>query len=274
MISETEATKMEFLANLSLSELLALQWANNITRYILIAGLTYLIFWKWGFNYFKDRFLYAQKPSQKDLRREFRYSVLTTLIFLLPTVIVVSTQDLGLFKVYLNINEQSLTWYVLSFFVVFFMHDTYFYWTHRLMHGRKLYKYFHKVHHLSIEPSPLAAFAFHPLEAIVESGIFIIIPLVMPVHFSVLVFFTLFSLFMNVYGHLGFNLFSEDKLHKFPLNLLSHSTHHSWHHRYQKGNYGFYLQFWDRVMGTWKGELPIKHKKEASVLFESFAPEK
>ncbi|MBA2405989.1 MAG: sterol desaturase family protein, partial [Bdellovibrionales bacterium] len=103
------------------------------------------------------------------------------------------------------------------------------------------------------------------------------IPLLMPVHWSVLVLFTLFSLFMNVYGHLGFSLFRPEKIRAFPLNLLSHSTHHSWHHRFQRGNYGFYLQFWDKVMGTWKGELP----PPPSVLSESpyqtqhsFVPEK
>lgn len=247
---------MEFLSSLSLPELLALQWTNNLTRYFLIAGLTYMVFWKWGFRYFKDRFLYAKKPSQVDLRREIKYSVISTMIFLLPTVVIVSTGSYGWSKIYMKVADKGMTWYLLSFVVVFFLHDTYFYWTHRFMHLRKVYKYFHKTHHLSLSPSPLAAFAFHPLEAMVEAGLFLLIPLFLPVHWSVLVLFTLFSLFMNVYGHLGFNLFKPENLKKFPLNLLSHSTHHSWHHRFQRGNYGFYLQFWDRVMGTWKGELP------------------
>lgn len=247
---------MEYLASLSLHELLALQWTNNLARYFLIAGVTYLTAWKWLFPFFKKRFLYAQKPAPKHLWRELRYSLLTTLIFMLPTLAVVATQKLGISQLYMRLEERSLLWYGVSFVIVFILHDTYFYWTHRLMHTRRLYPYFHKIHHLSVEPSPLAAFAFHPLEAIVESGIFILIPLIMPVHWSVIVLFTLFSLFMNVYGHLGFNLFHPEKLRKFPLNLLSHSTHHSWHHRFQRGNYGFYLQLWDRMMGTWKGELP------------------
>lgn len=247
---------MELLASLSLPELLALQWTNNLARYFLIAGLSYMFFWKWGFRFFKDRFLYAKFPSSKDLKREVKYSILSTAIFLLPTLIVVSTKDLGWSQVYLKISDKSVTWYFLSYVVVFFLHDTYFYWTHRLMHHRYFYKFFHKTHHLSINPSPLAAFAFHPLEAMVEAGMFLIIPLVLPVHWSVLVLFTLFSLFMNVYGHLGFNLFRPEKLQRFPLKMFSHSTHHSWHHRFQRGNYGFYLQFWDRMMGTWKGELP------------------
>ena len=251
-----EATTMELLANLSLTELVTYQWINNVSRYLLIAGLSYLILWKWGFAYFKNRFLYSELPKKKDLQREFIYSVLSTAIFLIPTVIIVSAKELHLFQVYLKIGDRGLSWYLLSFVLVFFFHDTYFYWTHRLMHHQRLYKYFHKIHHLSVNPSPFAAFAFHPLEAMVEAGVFLLIPLILPVHWSVVFLFSLFSLFMNVYAHIGFGLFKPERIRRFPLNLASHSTHHSWHHRFQKGNYGFYLQFWDRAMGTWKGELP------------------
>lgn len=246
---------MDLLSNLSVPELLALQWANNITRYVVLAGLTYMVFWKWCFSYFKPKFLYEKMPAASEFKREIKYSVMTTMIFLMPTLVVVLTKDLGWSKMYFHIGEKTTSWYIVSYFIVFILHDTYFYWSHRLMHSRRLYSLVHRTHHLSVEPSPLAAFAFHPLEAVVESFIFILIPLILPVHFSVIVLFTLFSLFMNIYGHLGFSIFSNQQLEKFPLKYFSHSTHHSWHHRYQRGNYGFYLQMWDRLMGTWKGPL-------------------
>lgn len=246
---------MEVLSQLSVEQFLSFQWLNNLTRYFLVAGLTYMVFWKWGFERFKTKFLYSQKPTSQDLKREIKYSVLSTLIFLFPSLVVIAIRDTGITKLYWNINDRSTLWYVASFVVVFLLHDAYFYWSHRLMHHKSLYNYFHKVHHLSKKPTPLAAFAFHPLEALVESFIFLIIVVFIPVHFSVIFFFSLFSLFMNVYGHLGFSLFTNKQLQKFPLNLFSHSTHHSWHHQNYKGNYGFYFQFWDRVMGTWKGEL-------------------
>jgi lathosterol oxidase len=250
-----EVVTMDLLSQLSPAELLLLQWTNNLLRYFLIAGLTYMVFWKWCFSKFQDRFLYQAMPAKTEFMREMKYSVLTTLLFIMPTALIVLTKPFGLSQLYFQIADYSITWYVLSFLVVFFLHDTYFYWTHRLMHTKKLYPYFHKVHHLSKDPSPLAAFAFHPLEALVESFIFVLLPFVLPLHWTVLVFFTLFSLFMNVYGHLGFNLFSKPTRDAFPLNLLNHSTHHSWHHRFYKGNYGFYLKFWDKVMGTYGGEL-------------------
>lgn len=266
---------MEVLSQLTLPELLALQWANNLTRYFLLAGLTYMVFWRWCFPRFKSRFLYKEMPKKSELLREVKFSSLTTMIFLLPTFVVVGAKDLGFSKIYYQWDELGIGWYAVSYLIVFLLHDTYFYWSHRAMHSKLLYKHFHHTHHLSKEPSPLAAFAFHPLEAVTESLIFIIIPLIMPVHYSVIVLFTLFSLFMNIYGHLGFNLFKPETLRKWPLNMFGHSTHHSWHHRYQKGNYGFYLQFWDRMMGTWKGELqvPMAGNKELDAKSDGRDPE-
>lgn len=246
---------MDGLSQFSAEQYLSFMWINNVSRYLLVAGLTYLIFWKWGFEKFKDKFLYNEKPRRADLRREIFFSVLSTLIFLLPTIFAISIKETGLVKVYFNVTDHSIAWYLLSYVIVFFIHDTYFYWTHRLMHHKWFYNSFHKVHHLSKKPTPLAAFSFHPLEALVESMVFVLIAMFMPVHFSVLIIFNLFSLFMNVYGHLGFSMFTEKQLNTFPLKLFGHSTHHSWHHQFYRGNYGFYLQFWDRIMGTWKGSL-------------------
>lgn len=246
---------MDAWVNYSFHELMGFFILNNVSRYVIVAGLTYMIFWKWGFERFKDKFLYKEKPSKEDLRREVFFSLMSTMIFILPSMFAYAMKDLNLNKIYWDISDRGYLWYGLSFLVVFIIHDTYFYWTHRLMHHKKFYKTFHHVHHLSHKPTPLAAFAFHPLEALVESFVFVLISFTLPVHFTVLIFFTLFSLFMNVYGHLGFSLFSEKQLNSFPLKYFGHSTHHSWHHQFYKGNYGFYLQFWDRLMGTWRGGL-------------------
>ena len=242
---------MDLMSRYSLPQILLFQWLNNVTRYFLIAGLAYLVLWKWAFPRVKSRFLYKKPANPRDLRREIGYSVLSTLIFLVPTSLRFVLIPLGIGKLYFEIEEQGWLWYGFSFFVVFFFHDTYFYWTHRLMHHPRVFRLVHRVHHLSIEPTPLAAFAFHPLEALIESLVFLLLTLVLPLHYSVLLVFTAFSLFMNVYGHLGFSLFRRERLERAPLRWFSHTVHHSWHHRFQRGNYGFYLLFWDRLMGTY-----------------------
>jgi sterol desaturase/sphingolipid hydroxylase (fatty acid hydroxylase superfamily) len=118
------------------------------------------------------------------------------------------------------------------------------------MHHPKLFKIFHLVHHKSNNPSPWAAYSFHPLEAIVESLIFVIFLFTIPVHSIHLTIFFIFSLVYNVYGHLGFELypngFNKNRLGKW----LNTSVAHNMHHKYFKGNYGLYFTIWDRLMGT------------------------
>jgi sterol desaturase/sphingolipid hydroxylase (fatty acid hydroxylase superfamily) len=127
--------------------------------------------------------------------------------------------------------------------LMLFVHDTYFYWVHRAMHHPALFKIFHRVHHLSTNPSPWAAFAFHPFEALVEAGILIIIPFILPVHPMAVALFLIIMMAYNVYGHLGFELypksFSKSKFGKW----INTSTSHNQHHLHFKGNYGLYLLF-------------------------------
>lgn len=246
---------MEAFIHFSPTQLLGLIWLNNVVRYMLIAGLAYLFFWRWGSKNVHGQFLYHQRPGRADVRRELMFSFLSTGVFLVPTCLILWLKNLQLNRVYYSLGEHSLWWYALSFVVVFLVHDTYFYWTHRLMHHRALYPVFHRIHHLSRKPTPLAAFSFHPAEALVEAGVFLFISIIIPVHFSVLLLFNLFSLLMNVYGHLGFSLFAEERLKVFPLNLFSHPCTHAWHHQNHNGNYGFYLTLWDKWMGTYEGSV-------------------
>jgi len=130
------------------------------------------------------------------------------------------------------------------------IHDTYFYWTHRLMHHPSVFKYFHKVHHLSTNPSPWAAFAFHPLEAIVEAGIIVVIAFIMPVHPLAIALFLLIMMVYNVYGHLGYELYPKGFTKTRIGKWINTSINHNQHHQYFKGNYGLYFLWWDRWMGT------------------------
>ncbi|MFN9951035.1 MAG: sterol desaturase family protein [Bacteroidota bacterium] len=130
------------------------------------------------------------------------------------------------------------------------MHDTYFYFAHRVMHHKKLFTLFHLVHHKSTNPSPWAAYAFHPLEALVEVGIVVIFLFTVPIHKTHLMLFFLMMIVYNVYGHLGYELYPKG-FHKTRIGKwINTSVNHNQHHQYFKGNYGLYFLFWDRVLGT------------------------
>nr|OCA01232.1 Fatty acid hydroxylase family protein [Leptospira interrogans serovar Copenhageni/Icterohaemorrhagiae] len=71
-----------------------------------------------------------------------------------------------------------------------------------------MFKHVHLAHHKSINPSPWAAFSFHPLEAIIEAGIVPIVSFVLPLHPGVMIVFFVYMTSLNVLGHLSYEFFS------------------------------------------------------------------
>ncbi|HEU0065283.1 MAG TPA: sterol desaturase family protein, partial [Flavisolibacter sp.] len=157
-----------------------------------------------------------------------------------------------------NIEKYGWLYFFLAFPLMFLIHDTYFYWTHRIMHHRKLFKAFHLVHHQSVNPSPWAAYSFHPLEAIVEAGVFVVFLFTIPVHKLHLFFFFFFMIVYNVYGHLGYELYPNNFNKNWFGKWINTSVSHNQHHQYFKGNYGLYFTMWDRLMGTLRKDYDSK----------------
>ena len=137
-----------------------------------------------------------------------------------------------------------------SFILALVYHDTYFYWTHRLMHHPRIYRRVHKVHHMSTNPSPWAAYSFHPFEAIIQALAFTFMILILPLHPLVLFLFLVNMITRDVLGHIGFELFPNGFTKQRWLNWNTTSTHHNLHHRYFKYNYGLYFSWWDNLMKT------------------------
>ena len=117
------------------------------------------------------------------------------------------------------------------------------------MHWKPVYRFIHKVHHESTSPTPFTAFAFHPLEAVIEAAIFPIMIFSVPLHPVVLITFATYSNLVNVLGHLGYEIFPHGFTRGW-LGFINTSTHHNQHHEKFHCNYGFYFNVWDRLMNT------------------------
>lgn len=222
----------------------------NLIRYILIAGIAYLLFWVILKHKMFVRRIQLRNPKLSDYIREISYSLFTITIFGIVGLIVFILRKHGYTKMYSNIGEYGIVYFWFSIIVLIFLHDTYFYWTHRFMHHPKIFKYVHLVHHKSNNPTPFAAFSFHPLEAIIEAGIIPLAVMILPLHTYALMIFITFSLIMNVLGHLGYELYFNG-FTKNPYTWWNNtSTHHNMHHKYVNWNFGLYFNFWDRLMGT------------------------
>src|SRR4029079_5224578 len=138
--------------------------------------------------------------------REIGYSFLSLAVFAFVGAGIFVLRKMGYTRIYTDFNAHSVAYFIFS--VVFFIvaHDAYFYWTHRFMHWKKIYPYVHLIHHKSHNPTPWAAFAFHPLEALVEFGIVPLMVFTMPLHPAAILVWVLYQSGMNVLGHLGFEL--------------------------------------------------------------------
>lgn len=219
-------------------------------RYLIMAGLAFLVF----YVLFREKFsrIKIQRlfPKNSDYYRELRYSMLTMLIFTGYGFAVFRSPLSAYTQVYSDISSHGVAYFFASVVCAILLHDTYFYWTHRLMHHPKLFRIFHLVHHKSTNPSPWAAYSFHPLEAVVEGGVIVLIVFLLPVHRYAIALFMLFMLTFNIYGHLGYELFPRWLVRSKWGRWLNTSTNHNMHHKLFNGNYGLYFRFWDIAMGT------------------------
>jgi len=223
----------------------------NFLRYFIFAGLAYFIFYVWKRNEWFYRKIQKRLPENKEIWREFRYSMSTVLIFAGFTMLIWYSKKNNWTMIYNNIDQYGWGYWTFSLIFMILYHDTWFYWTHRWMHSSpQIFKIFHRVHHLSNNPTPWAAFAFHPTEAVVEALFLPIIVFVVPFHFSVLGLFMLWMIALNVMGHLGYEVIPKRFYQTWLGRWQNTSTHHNMHHHRIKGNYGLYFNFWDTWMGT------------------------
>jgi lathosterol oxidase len=170
----------------------------------------------------------------------------------------------GWTRMYFHFDQHSALWFWVSIGCAILMHDTWFYWTHRMMHHRRLFKYFHRTHHLSHNPTPWAAYAFDPAEAVVQALIFPLAMMFIPMHIYAFGIFMMWQIAFNIAGHSGYEI-NPRWLMKTPIRyLLNTPTNHIMHHEKMRGNYGLYFNVWDRLMGTNHADYEARYTEVAS----------
>jgi Delta7-sterol 5-desaturase len=223
---------------------------NLVYRYLLFTGAFYLFFYVWKNKKYWYSKIQQRYPEKRHILHEIKYSFITMLIFGAVIFLTIWAGKNGLTMAYSPVDKFGWGYYVFSILLMIVVHDAYFYWTHRLLHWKPLFKTVHKTHHLSVNPTPFAAYSFHPVEAVVEVGIIPLVAFTIPHATSAITIFSLYSLLLNVTGHLGYELFPKGFAQHWLFKWHNTSTHHNMHHRLVKYNYGLYFNFWDRMMHT------------------------
>ena len=102
-----------------------------------------------------------------QIRQEIAWSLASAFIYAAPAgVLAWGWQSFGWTRIYSNVSNYPMWWLPASVLVYLLLHDSWFYWTHRLMHRPQVYKRMHAVHHASRNPTAWTAMSFHPWESI------------------------------------------------------------------------------------------------------------
>jgi len=141
-------------------------------------------------------------------------------------------------------------WWWLSLVLIIVAHDAYFYWTHRWLHRRRWFRAVHGCHHASLHPTPWAAYAFHPVEALVQAAFLPLFLLVVPVHSGVIAVFLIHMMLRNAIGHCAHEMMPWGRTRPGWLGWITPVSHHHFHHARNRGNFGLYFTWWDRWCST------------------------
>ncbi|MFZ1744027.1 MAG: sterol desaturase family protein [Pontixanthobacter sp.] len=224
----------------------------DLSRYLIAAGvLAALLF---AFKGWADRRrIQNRKAKREDFQREVLSSIRTVFFFGLTTISTLVLREMGVIE--LKLETFTLAMLLLQTAVMIVFHDAYFYWMHRALHHRRLYRVTHLHHHKSRTPTPWAAYSFSIWEAITEAAfvpLFLLATSLMGIAyigFAVFLFLW-FMIIRNVMGHAGVELLPAGWVDNKWVGWINTTTHHDLHHSEFRHNFGLYFTWWDRLMGT------------------------
>jgi len=212
-------------------------------RYLAVSGGFALV------TRLRSRGLY--RGLDRQIAREIGWSLASAAIYGIPAGIVAwGWAQHGWTRVYGDVGAYPIWWLPASVLVYLFVHDTWFYWTHRLMHRPRWFRAMHAVHHASRPPTAWAAMSFHPLEALTGALVIPALVFVVPIHVGALLVVLTIMTVMGVTNHMGWEMFPRALVHGRLGRWLITASHHQRHHDRYACNYGLYFRVWDRLCGT------------------------
>jgi len=233
---------------------IATQWLMNmntdVVRYVVFAVSVWLVLWVVLARPLAGRKIRPETPKAKQLLMEFAVSIRSIAIFSTIGLFTFVLERLGYLPGPQIAAGWGPIWFWASLALMIVAHDTYFYWTHRVMHDPRLFRTFHRRHHRSHNPSPFTAYSFDLGEAAVMGAFVPLWMLMVPTQWPVVGLFMLHQIARNTLGHSGYELFPARRDGRPLLDFLTIHTHHDLHHAHAGANYGLYFTWWDRLMGT------------------------
>ena len=217
---------------------------------IPIVALTYFVFWKLFANKLRNwRIQIERRADSKQLIREIKNSFFVLIVGASLACIVTYLGSQGYTNIYLEFSANPFWLALTSFPILIIIDDTWFYWVHRALHHKSIYKYIHHEHHKSLDVTPLTSLSFHWAEPLLLTLWIVPASLVLPIWAPALALMQVYGFLDNLKSHLGYEIYPKG-FNRSPLRFLTTSTYHNLHHTKFRGNYGVHFRIWDRLMGT------------------------
>jgi 4-alpha-methyl-delta7-sterol-4alpha-methyl oxidase len=132
-------------------------------------------------------------------------------------------------------SPLQLCLHILAFILI---EDTVFYFAHRALHTRWLFRHVHAQHHRFRYVRGLSAEYAHPLESLANFIAFFLGPILLGSPFAIVVVWIPLRMLETVEAHSGYA-------------FTASSSRHAFHHLHaQRGCYGSFFAPWDRLLGT------------------------
>lgn len=235
--------------------LLGQRWLQVMLRAGMVLGPMCFLFWILRPKHLAKYRIHQPREIAPKVKEEFPFFILGLSVYLIPSAIgILVSKYFGYSMMYTDIAEFGWPYFFLTIFIFAFTIDTWFYWTHRLMHSHPYFKSIHRLHHRSYNVTPISSYSFHFTEGLLNMAPYGALIFLIPWHPLALTSFGFFGIFYVGYIHLGYDVPAHIR-RKSPLfKIFYSSTQHSIHHHLNDHNFAVYFSFWDRVMKTEKIE--------------------
>jgi len=228
------------------------------THIIVFWGLNILLFICYKFNLFPNRRIQGSVLPNDQLWNAALRNCLLNHFIIQPTAVYFLYPYIAR---YISLRGPIPDWtvFIRDFAVSIFFNDTLFYWAHRALHHKSIYKYIHKQHHEFKVNIGIASEYAHPFEDIVAN----LVPTLfgcfyMRSHALVLWSWIAFRLMETIDAHSGYD-FSFSPFSMVPFQ--GGARRHDFHHSRNVGCYGSFFIFWDWVCGTDSAFLEFEGKR-------------
>ena len=153
--------------------------------------------------------------------------------------------------------QESPAFFIVLMVLIPIFRSLHFYWIHRLIHWRPLYKLCHYLHHKNVNVGPWSGLAMHPLEHLLYfSGA--LLHWIVPSHPIHMIFHLQHAALSPTISHAGFYkvLFDDD-----DHGLKSDNYFHYLHHKYFSVNFGSEAVPLDAWFGSYHDGTKERHRQ-------------